>query len=593
MGPSLVGGIGVRKRGPQTATLLPTRTLLIDEKLSFLLFALRHEVDLQQTFDSRFSSQTKPSVVHPSVQYSPFRQRMPKRNRSRRGSSNATDSGSESSTPSETPSESGSADFEQEQESGSDSSKDSETVGKVEDQGNSDSSTTSDSDSDSESESSEEDASRRQTPAVQPTEGKRASKRQKIQATSPTQDSTGLSSNPFQSICVDVQFEIFQYLPPRALMRVSLVSKNLRKLLSSAGANHVWRAVRKNVGTPDPPATCTERSWVQLLFGWFCSVCGSRQAKIIFHLLKRVCAPCLWKNLVQPPLPANNSQKMLLGLIPRVNSEILGDLYPYFNIDIGDWDDDDDDDDDLNDDLNDHNDNDHNNNNSARDFVWSSDFLRIWRHFHDISFGLNWRHPSLQVFIKSHHQQMESIEKEHQGWADWLTDYRRSQDIQRQHTFEETLERLVEKMKRSGFSSDDFVLTESSWAFSHTEPLDQDILGLRRALLLDAQERRSARVEKEAKKKKKRKEKRDRRKEREATMKGVEREEYYPTQTTGEKDEKANESEEECRKPEPPGEEEEGLHFARKAISLLEVSRRRQRSIVQYLRGAKSSQRPA
>jgi len=67
--------------------------------------------------------------------------------------------------------------------------------------------------------------------------------------------------------------QIFSYLEPLDILRLSRTSLDLRNLLTSRSSEHVWRAARLNVhGLPPPPTDLNEMQYANLAFDNHCHV---------------------------------------------------------------------------------------------------------------------------------------------------------------------------------------------------------------------------------------------------------------------------------------------------------------------------------
>ncbi|KAF9070945.1 hypothetical protein BDP27DRAFT_1219832 [Rhodocollybia butyracea] len=76
-----------------------------------------------------------------------------------------------------------------------------------------------------------------------------------------------------KDIPLDIVFEIFAYLHPLDLLRLSRATKELRCILINKSSEHVWRTARQNVaGLPPLPHDLNEPQYAHLMFEPNCDV---------------------------------------------------------------------------------------------------------------------------------------------------------------------------------------------------------------------------------------------------------------------------------------------------------------------------------
>lgn len=100
---------------------------------------------------------------------------------------------------------------------------------------------------------------------------------------------------------LDILFEIFEYLHPTDLLRLTQTNKAFNGLLTSPKSTTIWKRSQKNTeaDTPDCPSDMNEMQWANLLYGCECQVCGVKPLlKVEFGLRRRICAKCKKKHFV-------------------------------------------------------------------------------------------------------------------------------------------------------------------------------------------------------------------------------------------------------------------------------------------------------
>ncbi|THU81852.1 hypothetical protein K435DRAFT_872896 [Dendrothele bispora CBS 962.96] len=131
-------------------------------------------------------------------------------------------------------------------------------------------------------------------------------------------------------IPLDVIFEIFSYLEPLDILRLSRTSRDLRNLLTTRSSECVWRSARLNIeGLPPLPPDLNEIRYANLMFDTTCQVCGRTCNNIYWECRIRCCKKCIPNPLGLLPideLHLNNSPMILsvidipiiMGYVPKV-----------------------------------------------------------------------------------------------------------------------------------------------------------------------------------------------------------------------------------------------------------------------------------
>ncbi|KAK1232186.1 hypothetical protein PQX77_004698 [Marasmius sp. AFHP31] len=120
-----------------------------------------------------------------------------------------------------------------------------------------------------------------------------------------------------KEVPLDVLFEIFSYLEPLDLLRLSRTSKDLRRILISRSSSSVWKAAREHLQVPDPARSMSEPKLANLLFDshyHFCLVATVHN--IIWTAASRCCKSCLPKHF------ASAQEIRSRGFLTRVQPEI-------------------------------------------------------------------------------------------------------------------------------------------------------------------------------------------------------------------------------------------------------------------------------
>lgn len=101
---------------------------------------------------------------------------------------------------------------------------------------------------------------------------------------------------------MDIFAQITSHLHPIDIHSLARTSKKFRKLLMSRSSKHIWRAAERNVlGLPPCPEHITEPEYAALVFGKWCSMCGSTgnvSRRMDEILAVRLCSNCREKQIV-------------------------------------------------------------------------------------------------------------------------------------------------------------------------------------------------------------------------------------------------------------------------------------------------------
>ncbi|KAJ7591655.1 hypothetical protein C8J56DRAFT_936110 [Mycena floridula] len=94
---------------------------------------------------------------------------------------------------------------------------------------------------------------------------------------------------------LDVLFEIFGYLEPLDILRLSRTTKDLRSILMSRSSVSVWKAARSNIpDLPPLPEDLTEPQYANLAFDAYCHIClAIRCETIMWQCHIRCCKRCI------------------------------------------------------------------------------------------------------------------------------------------------------------------------------------------------------------------------------------------------------------------------------------------------------------
>ncbi|KAJ7598523.1 hypothetical protein C8J56DRAFT_168400 [Mycena floridula] len=96
---------------------------------------------------------------------------------------------------------------------------------------------------------------------------------------------------------VDIVYEIFSFLDPYDMIRLSRTSKELRRVLLQQSSAFLWRQARDNIdGLPAPPADLSETQYANLVFDFHCQKCLSYDFTETFWSCRiRCCNKCAGK----------------------------------------------------------------------------------------------------------------------------------------------------------------------------------------------------------------------------------------------------------------------------------------------------------
>ncbi|KAI0806957.1 hypothetical protein C8Q74DRAFT_1225208 [Fomes fomentarius] len=103
------------------------------------------------------------------------------------------------------------------------------------------------------------------------------------------------------NVPVDVFFEIASHLDPLDILQLSRVSIQLRNMLHSRSARHVWLNARKNLCPPPPecPSYLSEAQYAYLLFEVHCVHCGEDGGLYVHYAGGvRLCRAC-WNSKIK------------------------------------------------------------------------------------------------------------------------------------------------------------------------------------------------------------------------------------------------------------------------------------------------------
>ncbi|KAG8933778.1 hypothetical protein FRC02_011197 [Tulasnella sp. 418] len=145
----------------------------------------------------------------------------------------------------------------------------------------------------------------------------------------------------FELLPLELVFEIWSYLEPLDLLRISRSNKWLQDLLTSKTSVAVWRTARANVTPPlDCPPDQTEVQWASLVFENNCSLCGAPSTTTVYWALRiRACGSCRIAHLTsaraaQKRLSHVQDVETVLELVPKsrdfgARSYVAGQRYVY------------------------------------------------------------------------------------------------------------------------------------------------------------------------------------------------------------------------------------------------------------------------
>ncbi|SJL13372.1 uncharacterized protein ARMOST_16814 [Armillaria ostoyae] len=93
---------------------------------------------------------------------------------------------------------------------------------------------------------------------------------------------------------LELVFEIFSYLYPIDLIRLSRTTKDLRALLLQRSSEFVWKNTRENVkGLPPLPSYMSEPYYANLVFDTHCQCCSQSTTLVQWEAGVRYCKRCL------------------------------------------------------------------------------------------------------------------------------------------------------------------------------------------------------------------------------------------------------------------------------------------------------------
>ncbi|KAJ3873208.1 hypothetical protein F5051DRAFT_360569 [Lentinula edodes] len=104
----------------------------------------------------------------------------------------------------------------------------------------------------------------------------------------------GLLERLVKDVPLEVSLEIFCYLEPRDLLRLSRTSHELRNILMSKSSEDIWRAARQNLkgDLQPPPPDLNEPQYAYIMFEPFCHVCDRRVENVFWSFRMRCCKEC-------------------------------------------------------------------------------------------------------------------------------------------------------------------------------------------------------------------------------------------------------------------------------------------------------------
>ncbi|GJN92158.1 hypothetical protein Rhopal_005188-T1 [Rhodotorula paludigena] len=98
----------------------------------------------------------------------------------------------------------------------------------------------------------------------------------------------------FNSLPIDLLFDICTYLDPQDLFVLSNTNKVFRSIVTGPHAPPLWVAARERVGLPELELPMPDLQYAQLLFGRGCSFCVRKNAgKADVFYRARICTACL------------------------------------------------------------------------------------------------------------------------------------------------------------------------------------------------------------------------------------------------------------------------------------------------------------
>lgn len=105
----------------------------------------------------------------------------------------------------------------------------------------------------------------------------------------------------FNSLPIDLVFDICSYLDPADLYVLSNTSKVFRAVVTGPSSAQLWIDARARVGLPELQLPMTDLEYAALLFGRGCHFCDRRNAgKPEVYFRARICSACLKLDFVCP-----------------------------------------------------------------------------------------------------------------------------------------------------------------------------------------------------------------------------------------------------------------------------------------------------
>ncbi|KAJ4476545.1 hypothetical protein C8R41DRAFT_983357 [Lentinula lateritia] len=140
---------------------------------------------------------------------------------------------------------------------------------------------------------SEDDRPRKR--AKRPEEGNQKKKKRAVpKSFRKVRGRLGLLERLVKDVPLEVSLEIFCYLEPRDLLRLSRTSHELRNILMSKSSEDIWRAARQNLkgDLQPPPPDLNEPQYAYIMFEPFCHVCDRRVENVFWSFRMRCCKEC-------------------------------------------------------------------------------------------------------------------------------------------------------------------------------------------------------------------------------------------------------------------------------------------------------------
>ncbi|KAF9263765.1 hypothetical protein L218DRAFT_308662 [Marasmius fiardii PR-910] len=104
-----------------------------------------------------------------------------------------------------------------------------------------------------------------------------------------------------QEMPLDVVYEIFNYLEPYDLLKLSRTTKTFRNIVLNRSASWIWKNARANISLPEPIPTMSEPAYINLIFERRCHFCDGpaiHNNTLIWSALVRCCKRCLTAQFV-------------------------------------------------------------------------------------------------------------------------------------------------------------------------------------------------------------------------------------------------------------------------------------------------------